>query len=59
MYDDWFETVYADGLDPPPEWEHLCTFQCFKTYFDDDSLPPLLTDDWLTPEEALKNGQIR
>ena len=59
VYDDWFETVYADGEDPPPEWEHLCTFQRFEIHFDEEAPPPLLTDDWLTPQEAEANRQKR
>jgi hypothetical protein len=32
VYDDWFETVYStDTENPPAAWEHLCTFNRFKT----------------------------
>ena len=49
VFDDWFETVHSD-IKPPPQWDHLCTFQRFETYFDTDAPPPL-ADEWLTPTE--------
>jgi len=38
--------------DEPPEWDNLCTFQCFKTYFDEGTTPTL-QDEWLTPAEIV------
>ena len=57
VYDDWFETVLSDQ-DPPPQWDHLCTFQRFETYFDDVA-PPSLADEWLTPAEQERNKAQR
>ena len=50
VYDDWFETVYSSLDHEPPEWNDLCTFQRFETYFDEGSVPTL-RDEWLTPAE--------
>lgn len=59
VYDSNFETVYSsDAADPPMEWEHLCTFQRFETHFEHDH-PPLLSDEWLTPEEIVQNQSKR
>ena len=51
VFDDKFETVYADEDEEPPEWEHLCIFESFHTAFDEGTTPPSLADEWLTPEE--------
>jgi len=32
----------------PPEWNDMCTFQRYETYFDED-FAPSLPEEWLTP----------
>lgn len=59
VYDEWFETVYSSSEDePPPEWDHLCTFQRFETHFE-QTHPPLLSDEWLTADEIVLNKSKR
>ena len=59
VFDDWFETVYASDDDPPPQWADMCIFQRFETQFDEDVQPPLLSNEWLTPEEVNRNKKVR
>ena len=33
VFDDDFETVYADEDEPPPQWEDMCIFQRFQADF--------------------------
>ena len=47
VFDDWFETVYADETEPEC-WDRLCIYERFETAFEGEP-PPL--DKWLTPEE--------
>jgi hypothetical protein len=55
VFDDWFETVYADET-APDCWDELCMFERFETAFDGD--PPRLGDEWLTAEEIeLRKGK--
>ena len=58
IFDDWFETVDSTEAEPPPNWEHLCSFQKFQTIFDDDATPPMLDDEWLTEEEKSEKRVI-
>jgi hypothetical protein len=51
VFDDWFETVYADEDAVPDSWEHLCIFERFETAFEEGD-PPKLAHEWLSPEEA-------
>ena len=53
VHDDFFETVYADGTEPPPEWAELVTLsRSMSVLEDDDDYVPELRDEWLTPEEC-------
>ena len=58
VFDDKFETVYADDDQPPPEWDQLCILQRHETAFDDQDNPPSLADEWLSPEE-IEQQQFR
>jgi len=52
VHDNFFETVYADGTEPPPEWAELVTLsRSMSALEDDDDYVPELKDEWLTPEE--------
>ena len=51
VFDDEFETVYADEDEPPPEWENMCIFQRFQVEFEDGVTPPSLSSEWLSPDE--------
>ena len=58
VFDDKFETVYADENDPPPEWDRLCVLERFETPFDPGDTPPPLSDEWLSPDElALRRNK--
>ena len=59
VYDDWFQTVQSSSDVPPPEWNDLCTFQRHEIFFDDTDQLPLLSDEWLTPEEVTVNKAKR
>jgi len=62
VYDDWFDTVYSNSDEPPPEWGDMCIFNRFETFFDEDTRPPRLADEWLTPEEQaldLSRGRLQ
>ena len=50
VYDDFFETVYADANVQPPEWNDLIVTNRFRSAIDADA-DPGLTDEWLSPEE--------
>jgi len=53
VHDDFFETVYADGTEPPPEWAELVTLSCSMSALEDeDDYVPELKDKWLMPEEC-------
>ena len=52
MFDEKFETVYADENEPPPTWEDMCIFQRFQVEFEEGMPIPTLSDEWLSPEEA-------
>jgi hypothetical protein len=51
VYDDFFETVFADDDEAPEEWDQLLVFSRFQTEFDDPDYVPQLDDEWLSPEE--------
>ena len=57
VFDDKFETVYADEDSEPPEWEHLCIFERYEVATDDET-PPSLADEWLSPAER-ENKKLR
>ena len=59
VFDDKFETVYADEDSEPPEWEKLCIFDRYEVAFDEDQTPPSLADEWLTPQELEQRAQRR
>ena len=59
VFDDKFETVYADEDEPPPAWDDMCIFQRFETVFDENVTPPPLAEEWLTPEEAAQQRAKR
>jgi len=46
--------VYSPADQEPGQWEHLCTFNRYKTCFDEGQAPPL-ADEWLTPPEQEAN----
>ena len=51
-----FETVYADADEPPPVWEDWCIFQRFQTEFDEGVTPPSLSEEWLSPDELVRDN---
>ena len=51
VFDDAFETVYADEDTPPPQWDDLCIFHRFQAEFEDGVPPPLLSPEWLSQDE--------
>jgi len=52
VHNNFFETVYADGEEPPGEWAELVTLNSHNVALDDDGdYEPQLNDEWLTPEE--------
>ena len=51
VYDDFFETAFADDDEAPEEWDQLLVFSRFQTEFDDPDYVPQLDDEWLSPEE--------
>ena len=58
VFDDKFETVYADEDSEPPEWERLCILERYETAFDEGVTPPSLADEWLSPQER-QQQQLR
>ena len=51
VFDDTFDTIYADEDEPPPEWDDMCIFQRFQVELDDKCTPPRLADEWYSEEE--------
>ena len=51
VFDDSFETVYADEDTTPDAWENLCIFNKFQAEFEPSVAPPSLSDEWLSPDE--------
>ena len=51
VFDDWFETTYADDDTPPSVWAEMQIYQRYKVEFDHDEIVPTLKDEWLTSEE--------
>ena len=52
VFDDQFETIYADADEPPRTWEDLCIYDKFEATFDKD--PPQLGPEWHDPEEQVQ-----
>ena len=57
MFDDSFDTIYADKDNPPPGWEDMCIFQRFQVEFDDNAPLPELDNEWLDSTEASQRAQ--
>jgi hypothetical protein len=55
IFDDWFETVYANEETLPLNWDNLCIMDRFEMVFDEGLEPPSLADEGLTPNEVYKN----
>ena len=58
VFDDDFETVYADENNPPPNWDDLCIFQRFQVEFEEGMPVPTLSEEWLSPAE-MNDQQVR
>ena len=58
VFDDDFETVYAEEDEPPPSWEDMCIFQRFQVEFEEGMPVPTLADEWLSPDEVSEQ-QVR
>jgi len=55
VHDDCFETIYADGKEPPREWAELVILNSSSFALDKDKqYVPQLNDEWLTPESKPK-----
>jgi len=53
VHDDFFETIYTDGMEPPAKWGELVTLSCSSCAFnEEEEYTPELKDEWLTPEEC-------
>ena len=52
VFDDWFETVYSDDDEEPPEWENMCIYQRFQMQFEPGLTPPSLSNEWLDPAQS-------
>ena len=51
VFDDFFETIFADDTEAAEEWDNLLVFSRFQSDFDDPDHVPQLDDEWLSPEE--------
>jgi hypothetical protein len=51
VFDDSFETVYADEDTTPEASKNLCIFNKFQAEFEQSITPCRLSDEWLSPEE--------
>ena len=51
VFDDWFETTYADEDTPPSVWAEMQIYQRYKVELDHEDIVPALKDEWLTAEE--------
>ena len=52
VFDDQFETVFADENSVPPNWDDLCIFERFEVAFDKEA--PQLGPEWQDPREPLQ-----
>jgi len=53
VHDNFFETVYANGTKPPPEWAELVTLNRSMSAFEQDKkYIPESKDKWLMLEEC-------
>ena len=59
VFDDSFETVYADEDTTPDAWENLCIFNKFQAEFEPSVAPPSLSDEWLSPDELVTDNTRR
>ena len=57
VFDDSFDTIYADEDQQPPCWEDLCIFQRFQVEFDDNTPVPELDQEWLDPTDSPQQDQ--
>ena len=51
VFDDTFDTIYADEDEPPPEWDDMCIFQRFQVELDEKCTPPRLANEWYSEDE--------
>jgi len=58
VHDDFFDTIYSDGMKPPAKWAELVTLSCSSCAFnEEEEYIPELKDEWLTPEECQSQQQ--
>ena len=59
VYDDWFETVTAPVDEEPPQWQDMLIYQRFQAEFEPGVPPPILSEDWMSPQELHEHKQSK
>jgi hypothetical protein len=55
IFDDWFETVYANGETVPESWDSMCIFEHFETAFEEGEAPTL-GPKWYTSDKSARGN---